>query len=706
MADSEVKLKISTDATGAITGMVGVSTAIKKMNADISSTVKSLKAHWLGVTAAVTGAMAGIKAAWDLADMASQFEEQMDSLNSLAAQYGTSADAIVSSIQDVSRGLISQADAASIAAQGLAKGLNADQLIQLSGAAETLSNVSGRKVVDIMTELSEALETGKTKALKMQLGVIDLEAALGNEYTVMSDTQKAQALYNTVIERTTELKKQLGDSTDSTNDKMERFTVKLKDLTLTIGQGLLRALAGLYSAFEWVGAFALHAVSGVTGLGAAIGWLIEKIPGLTNVGKSMKDTMLDISKNAMGASLELRQKAAESWSTVFAEASYKTAAKSPIKVPVPTEDLKKLTASVKTTLKTNLDQYEKYYADLKKLQGDYKSAIEKSLKEIADIDKRILESRYQTQQILADIAIKGAGMNEMEAYNAKVQKLQNQLTYAMQLSGEDRIKVLQDYQKAWGEMVGQIDYTEIERKMDLSGGLGSSAGWIDVEVKKTWLSLSDSMKAASANAQYAGDLIVQTEQEMKAATEQNVQAMAIAINELSGAISVADEWVKYLKDSIADLDKGLANPKTLTIDCTQSLNQLQQVLSMVQEISRLTGIGVSIDTLASNQVASMPRTITNIVPTQATGYSTESSNDIYLRNVLGEYANGTDYVPRTGLYKLHQGEEVTPAGENKSGITVNMGGVTITGIADPTRIAKQLATAIEKELSRRGGLRA
>jgi hypothetical protein len=44
------------------------------------------------------------------------------------------------------------------------------------------------------------------------------------------------------------------------------------------------------------------------------------------------------------------------------------------------------------------------------------------------------------------------------------------------------------------------------------------------------------------------------------------------------------------------------------------------------------------------------------------------------RQLLGSYASGTDYVPRTGPYLLHQGERVTPASENRASapITINM----------------------------------
>ena len=67
--------------------------------------------------------------------------------------------------------------------------------------------------------------------------------------------------------------------------------------------------------------------------------------------------------------------------------------------------------------------------------------------------------------------------------------------------------------------------------------------------------------------------------------------------------------------------------------------------------------------------------------------------------VLGGYATGTDYVPRTGPYLLHQGEAVVAAAQNRagsSGVTVT-GGITINAVTtDPKQLAKQLYSELQQ----------
>lgn len=68
---------------------------------------------------------------------------------------------------------------------------------------------------------------------------------------------------------------------------------------------------------------------------------------------------------------------------------------------------------------------------------------------------------------------------------------------------------------------------------------------------------------------------------------------------------------------------------------------------------------------------------------------------------LPHYAMGTNYVPVTGPAILHQGEQVIPAGQSGSGITVNFNNATVLG-GDWKRVAQDIMREIDNQV-RHGG---
>jgi hypothetical protein len=66
-----------------------------------------------------------------------------------------------------------------------------------------------------------------------------------------------------------------------------------------------------------------------------------------------------------------------------------------------------------------------------------------------------------------------------------------------------------------------------------------------------------------------------------------------------------------------------------------------------------------------------------------------------------EYASGTSYVPKTGIYKLHQGEAVVPSADNNGrNISIDLGGITVNGASNPEEIARQIVKPLQRELLR------
>ena len=107
----------------------------------------------------------------------------------------------------------------------------------------------------------------------------------------------------------------------------------------------------------------------------------------------------------------------------------------------------------------------------------------------------------------------------------------------------------------------------------------------------------------------------------------------------------AEEGVSILKDTIAELD-----------DQIQLMDQVLTIEAEDRASSVVNNIEREIDRLHDKTI-----TITTVHREIYSGSGADNAP------VLGSFAIGTDWVPKTGLYRLHEGEKVVPAAENKGG---------------------------------------
>jgi hypothetical protein len=75
-------------------------------------------------------------------------------------------------------------------------------------------------------------------------------------------------------------------------------------------------------------------------------------------------------------------------------------------------------------------------------------------------------------------------------------------------------------------------------------------------------------------------------------------------------------------------------------------------------------------------------------------------------NALGSFASGTDYVPKTGLYMLHEGESVATKSENtnNNSNSVIIGDIHVYEATTPNATVDAIIGQIEKKLFSRGYL--
>lgn len=253
MADQEVKVKITTDASGAVTGFKQVRDEVSKTESQTTTLASKIKTSWLGITAGIAAVAVSLRQAWDMIKAGAEYSEQKGILNNLARDYQTTADAIVSAMADASDHMIANADLMQVAVSGLAKGLSPQQLIDLADAAKMLADTTGGSTTEALRSLTEALETGRLKGIRAYTGsTVDLKEAFGDLESKLTAAERAQAAYALIMIQNEKLQRKQTESVDESADKVERLEAKWKNLMTTLSTGLKTATV---STDDWLGKY-------------------------------------------------------------------------------------------------------------------------------------------------------------------------------------------------------------------------------------------------------------------------------------------------------------------------------------------------------------------------------------------------------------------------------------------------------------------
>jgi hypothetical protein len=136
--------------------------------------------------------------------------------------------------------------------------LTPKQLIELASAAEILGDAAGKSATVALQDLTEALETGRSKGLKNYIGkALDLKDVMGDVAGKLTDTEKAQAMYDLTMITAIKLQEQQTGKVSDMADKIEALeaafrnaSTDLKGLMVDIADWVLKASTGIELAYE------------------------------------------------------------------------------------------------------------------------------------------------------------------------------------------------------------------------------------------------------------------------------------------------------------------------------------------------------------------------------------------------------------------------------------------------------------------------
>lgn len=264
-------------------------------------------------------------------------------------------------------------------------------------------------------------------------------------------------------------------------------------------------------------------------------------------------------------------------------------------------------ADQKTVLQQNLviAQTEQAVANsrLQAWQGYYNSLAAMHTSTMASIQKAeqdLFNIRMTTGDLTAQVQQKL--MSPMEQYYAQVQRLDQKQQMAMSLGTDQKIQLLQQVQQSWASMTNEV----------------KSGDQVVVSAADAATTALDKIKAIGRELETEKASQINSQADTAAALEAAMRAASLSVEEMQ-------QKVMALNSNIAVLSQAIT--LTATDQATPVVESVKSALASLQD-----------------------KTIT-ITAVYRNVYSDNYAVD-------GSYAVGTSYVPRTGLYQLHRGEEV------------------------------------------------
>ena len=296
----------------------------------------------------------------------------------------------------------------------------------------------------------------------------------------------------------------------------------------------------------------------------------------------------------------------------------------------------------KQALTGRLQEYQNFYSSL---QGMIQKNAEEQKQKIEELNALYRQQASLTQSTAAQVrGLQEIGMSPTQKYASQKSALDDQYMNAIKQSGQEQIKALEEYKQAAASF-GQT----------WSGGV--------TEITKNWLSGDKTSVIASGK-----DIINSVISNIEAAATRQKQTLADLAAEKEKQIKADQAWGDVLKQSAAEAVASIQSLKGVIAELESQIANMQKVVTITgdDKVSRVVNdISIALAGLHDKvvNITTIYHSIGGaggelILPSQTAAASGSSAP-------IASYATGTPYVPRTGLYRLHQGEIVVPEEESR-----------------------------------------
>ena len=396
------------------------------------SMMTKLKDNWLATTVAITAAIVAMQKAWNMAEMAAQFEQSRSAFKSMVTSMGKDAEVEFDKIRKASAGLIDEKSLTESANKAISLGIPIEKLAALMEVARAKARDMGISTNQAFNDIATGVGRASPLILNnlglvMKVGSANdaMAASLGKTVEQLTDQEKKMAVLNATLEAGKEAVNRYDLSIKTTKERMDTLKATVADLQLMMGQAFLRAIAGVTGAFRSLNSASMTASAAIWKLIQAKNEFMAMVTW-GDIGKSYEEAAEQARQNAESdwkAALKYTDMANDSFGAMVATTDDLAVAMSKTSVEIKdnTETVTKNGKAVKETaentehlekaleaIRIKLQQLEYIKAweaqDLFDWVNAYPGVIDKLAKEVEDgINESVNSLKNADKEIIKDV---------------------------------------------------------------------------------------------------------------------------------------------------------------------------------------------------------------------------------------------------------------------------------------------------------------
>ncbi|MEN6639511.1 MAG: hypothetical protein ABFC95_09970, partial [Smithella sp.] len=309
-------------------------------------------------------------------------------------------------------------------------------------------------------------------------------------------------------------------------------------------------------------------------------------------------------------------------------------------------------------LQSRLSGYQSYYEKLKALMDQNTEQEKKHLEELKALRQQSVDIDTSTAALIAKIKGTDSSLSAQQQYESARSALSSQYASALNLGGQDEISALEQYKQAVASLQAQFAQG-IKGEKDIFGNASDIISAKQIAEN----AIADIERATQSQKNALAELTAEKEAQIEADRQWGQVLQQEALN-AQAAMDNLTNTMEYLSAQIMSMQTDI----TLTGNDRVS----SVVEGIINRIEKLHALAKQPITLAVQYSGISGSNALGYTDTYLSSPNTSSSLNLSSLNLdagwsLTPYAEGTDYVPKTGPYLLHEGEAVITAAENKSG---------------------------------------